>query len=304
MVVGIKFRFYLLFTIVSLSLRSAKRCRPNPPRAPETPVRVHLRQVLRRGNAGRRVWEGLTLSSDWWCGNNYFIRFSTVESTKGAAGYRRRRIFVVGTRCDFAGEGRRHIRIIIAIVTQIGNCFQYICDKYAPDSTLYPSDPQQRAIVNHRLCFNSSFFYSAIAAYAVGPIFFDYPQTEMGLKRVHIAVGVFEEYFKRLGKKNVAGDDVTIADISLVCSMTVLEAIKFDFTQYPLVDQWYRSFKSENAEMWHYAGKALEEVKATSMMHEIINILMFSFRKKVSDYATNPPDMSKMNHPLHPMKKK
>lgn len=160
---------------------------------------------------------------------------------------------------------------------------QYICDKYDPKSNLYPSDPQQRAIVNHRLCFNSSFFYTAIAAYAVGPMFFDYPRTEMGLKRVHMSIGVFEEYLKRLEKKYVASDDVTIADISLVCSMSVLEAIKFDFKAYPSVQKWYETFKRENPEMWTLAQKALEEMLT---------------------YETNPPDMSKMNHPLHPMKKK
>lgn len=158
---------------------------------------------------------------------------------------------------------------------------QYIGDKYKAYD-LYPTDPQQRAIVNHRLCFNSSFFYSAIAAYAVGPMFFDYPRTEAGLKRVHMAVQVFEEYFKRLGKKYVAGDNVTIADISLACSMTVLEAIKFDFSAYPLVANWYSTFKKENASMWVLAQKALDEV---------------------AGYEKNPPDMSKMNHPLHPKKK-
>lgn len=161
--------------------------------------------------------------------------------------------------------------------------FQYVCDKFAPNSSLYPSDPQNRAVVNHRLCFNSSFFYSAIAAYAVGPMFFDYPRTEQGLMRVKMVVGVFEEYFKRLGKKYVAGDTVTIADISLACSMTVLEAIKFDLTPYPLVKKWYETFKKDNSDMWIYAQKALDEV---------------------SGYEVNPPDMSKMNHPLHPMKKK
>jgi glutathione S-transferase len=87
-------------------------------------------------------------------------------------------------------------------------------------------------------------------------MFFDYPQTEMGEKRVHNSVRVLEEYFKRLGKKYVASDDVTIADISLACSMTVLEAVKFDFSQYPLVMKWYSTFKKENPEMWVYPQKA------------------------------------------------
>lgn len=44
---------------------------------------------------------------------------------------------------------------------------QYICDKYAPESSLYPKDPKQRALVNQRLCFNAMFYYSSIGAYAV-----------------------------------------------------------------------------------------------------------------------------------------
>jgi glutathione S-transferase len=65
--------------------------------------------------------------------------------------------------------------------------------------------------------------------------------------------------------------------------MTVLEAAKFDLTQFPLIQKWYESFKVENPAMWKLAQNALDEV---------------------AGYAVNPPDMSKMNHPLHPMKKK
>jgi glutathione S-transferase len=49
------------------------------------------------------------------------------------------------------------------------------------------------------------------------------------------------------------------------------------------VDTWYNNFKREKPKMWIFAQKALDEV---------------------AGYETNPPDMSKMNHPLHPMKKK
>lgn len=44
---------------------------------------------------------------------------------------------------------------------------QYLCDKYRPDSQLYPKDPKARAIVNHRLNFNSAFYYSSISMYVV-----------------------------------------------------------------------------------------------------------------------------------------
>lgn len=104
---------------------------------------------------------------------------------------------------------------------------------------------------------------------------------QLGLKRVHMAVSAFEEYFNRMGLKYVASDKVTIADISLACSMTVLEAVNFDLSPYPLVSKWYDTFKRENKSMWVFAQKALDEV---------------------SMYEKNPPDMSKMKHPIHPMK--
>ena len=44
---------------------------------------------------------------------------------------------------------------------------QYLCDKYHPESTLYPKEPTQRAIVNHRLLFNMGFYYNNISQYVV-----------------------------------------------------------------------------------------------------------------------------------------
>jgi len=159
---------------------------------------------------------------------------------------------------------------------------QYLCDKYAPDSPLYPKDPKQRAIVNHRLCFNSGFYYSYICAYALAPIFFDYPRTPLGLKKVHIALSTFETYLKTLNTKYAAGNNVTIADFALVTATLSLEAIEFDLKDYPLVQQWYATFKKEYPELWKIANGGLKELAA---------------------FAKNPPDLSGMNHPIHPVRK-
>lgn len=45
---------------------------------------------------------------------------------------------------------------------------QYLFDKYAPEGCeYYPKDAKKRAIVNHRMFFNSMFYFNAISAYTV-----------------------------------------------------------------------------------------------------------------------------------------
>ncbi|KAL7728894.1 hypothetical protein ACLKA6_004233 [Drosophila palustris] len=159
---------------------------------------------------------------------------------------------------------------------------QYLCDKYSPLSTLYPEDPNQRALVNQRLCFNMGFYYAPISAHSMAPIFFDYERTPMSLKKVENALEVFETYLQRLGTKYAASDNVTIADFALVSSTLCLEAIDFDLSPYPLIQKWYSTFKEENPELWQIANSGMQEINA---------------------FEHNPPDLSHMEHPFHPTRK-
>ncbi|VVC90670.1 unnamed protein product [Leptidea sinapis] len=160
---------------------------------------------------------------------------------------------------------------------------QYLCDKYRPQSELlYPQEPRARAIVNHRLCFNLSTYYANISAYTMAPIFYDYQRTELGLKKVHIALDVLETYLQKLGARYVAGDNLTIADFQLFNSTMTLEAIDFDFSQYKKIYEWYSNFKKDNPDLWKISEDAMKEIK---------------------HFIANPPDLTHLNHPIHPARK-
>lgn len=159
---------------------------------------------------------------------------------------------------------------------------QYICDKYAPHSEIYPKDAKKRAVVNHRLCFNMGFYYASISAYVMAPIFFDYPRDEKGLKKVKNALSVFETYLKRTNTRFVADDHLTIADFALASSTLCLEAIEFDLTPYPFVKHWYENFKDDFPNIWEIGKVGMREIEV---------------------FEHNPPDLSHMNHPFHPTRK-
>lgn len=92
----------------------------------------------------------------------------------------------------------------------------------------------------------------------------------------------FEEYLRRTNTKYVAGDNMTIADISLISGTLPLQGIGYKFDHYPLVTKWYKTFKVENPELWAIAQIDVDQI---------------------AEFERNNPDLSKLNHPLYPARK-
>ncbi|KAK2580276.1 hypothetical protein KPH14_012523 [Odynerus spinipes] len=114
---------------------------------------------------------------------------------------------------------------------------QYLGDKYDTSGKLYPKDPRARAIVNHRLCFNLAYYYRNISEYVMAPIFFDYERTPLGLKKLKMALDIFNTYLQRENTVYAAGSHLTIADFPLVTATMCLEAISFKLNQWPFVEK-------------------------------------------------------------------
>lgn len=116
----------------------------------------------------------------------------------------------------------------------------------------------------------------------IAPMFFDYPRGELGKKKVELALNAFETYLKTTNTKYAAGNNLTIADIALAAGTFPLEAIGYKFDHYPLVSKWYATFKDENPQLWEVGQGCVNEL---------------------AGFEKNPPDLSKLNHPLHPPRK-
>ena len=91
------------------------------------------------------------------------------------------------------------------------------------------------------------------------------------------------QFFKKQKKHYLSSlDNVTIADYQLVTATMCLQAINFDFSSYPLVAKWYATYKSENPDLWSIVEGGMKEI---------------------SDFEKNPPDLSHMTHPIHPVRR-
>ena len=81
----------------------------------------------------------------------------------------------------------------------------------------------------------------------------------------------------------IVPDNLTIADLPLIMAMVCLEAMTFEFGDYPKIQAWYQNFKDNHAELWEVANIGLQEL---------------------TEFEQNPPDLSHVEHPLHPTDKK
>lgn len=116
----------------------------------------------------------------------------------------------------------------------------------------------------------------------MAPIFFDYPRSEMGLKKVHIALATFEKYLTISQTKYAAADTVTLADFALASATLCLEGIDFSLNEYQLIKKWYETFKREYPNLWAIGAGGMKEI---------------------AEFNKNPPNLSHMNHPIHPVRK-
>lgn len=118
----------------------------------------------------------------------------------------------------------------------------YLVEKYGKGSSLYPADVQRRAIVNQRLYFDMGTLYQRYSDYFYPQIFVNAPADPEKLKRLEEAFGFLNTFLE--SSKYAAGDSLTLADISLVATVSTIELLKeLDINKYPKVVAWYKLCK-------------------------------------------------------------
>ncbi|RZC42909.1 GST N 2 domain containing protein [Asbolus verrucosus] len=116
----------------------------------------------------------------------------------------------------------------------------YLLSKYGKDDSLYPKDPQKRAIVDQRLHFESGVVFAS-AVKILYPIIYQGKKT-IDQKDLDVVAEIYSlvEVFLQ-GKRWIAGDSVTIADYSLIASVTSLDVLhKIDPSKCPNLTAWLK----------------------------------------------------------------
>lgn len=118
----------------------------------------------------------------------------------------------------------------------------YLAEKYGKDDSLYPKDPQARAVVNQRLFFDMGTLMAKYAEYYYPQYFAKAPADAEKLKACETAMGFLNTFLE--GSEYAAGKNLTLADCSLMATVSTYEVSGFDFSKFPNVSRWMAKCKS------------------------------------------------------------
>ncbi|XP_065073075.1 glutathione S-transferase 1-1-like [Ochlerotatus camptorhynchus] len=123
----------------------------------------------------------------------------------------------------------------------------YLCEKYGKNDKFYPRDPKKRAVINQRLYFDLGTLYDRFADCYYPLVFEGQKFDEENFKKLEEAFGFLEIY---LGQNTyVAGDKITIADFSILASITTMKVCaEIDFSKYGNIERWYAQLAEEVAD--------------------------------------------------------
>ncbi|XP_065369625.1 glutathione S-transferase 1-like [Calliphora vicina] len=121
----------------------------------------------------------------------------------------------------------------------------YLVSKYGKDDTLYPKDLLKRALVDQRLHFESGVVFTGSLRNITCPLIMK-NETRIPQHKIDAIVETYDflEVFLK-DSPYVAGDHLTVADFSIVSTVTTLVAfVEIDSAKYPKVTAWIKRLEA------------------------------------------------------------
>ncbi|KAL0272557.1 UNVERIFIED_CONTAM: hypothetical protein PYX00_005485 [Menopon gallinae] len=119
----------------------------------------------------------------------------------------------------------------------------YLAKQYGKDDSLYPQNPQLKAVVDQRLYFDCTTLYPRLRAICFPVLFLGETKiTQEKRDSLNEAISFLEKFLH--GRKWLTGDNYTIADISTFATMSSAVAMGWTVDNFPNVKEWMERCKT------------------------------------------------------------
>ena len=126
---------------------------------------------------------------------------------------------------------------------------KYLANKY--NSSLYPQDINQRAVVDQWIDFSNIHLQSAFTRVFFNRILAPLVGEEVDQNSLNFGLKMLDQYFpvldNQLGQsKYLAGNELTLADLNLAAILDPAEVAHIDFSQYQNLNNWFQNIKQQD----------------------------------------------------------
>ncbi|KRT80357.1 Glutathione S-transferase [Oryctes borbonicus] len=119
----------------------------------------------------------------------------------------------------------------------------YLADQYGKNDAIYPKDPKKRAVVDQRLYFDIGTLYARFADYYYPVLFGGGSYDPAKLTKCEEAMKFLDTFLA--SSEYAAGNTLTLADLSLVATVSTYEVMGFDLSPYKNVTKWLGQVKQK-----------------------------------------------------------
>ncbi|CAN7985774.1 unnamed protein product [Ixodes hexagonus] len=139
---------------------------------------------------------------------------------------------------------------------------RYLVDTYAPNHPLYPKDTKRRALIDQFLDFDIGTLYKAIATYFYSYLLKGQPKDSQKEAALQESLRSFEAILGDKSQRYLVGKDKSLADISIMVSLSVPEVVNYDMSPYPKIKAWYEWIQRELSAVNQINREGIAEFRA------------------------------------------
>jgi len=138
------------------------------------------------------------------------------------------------------------------ILRESRSIMRYLCESTPGGEQFYPKDLQLRAVVDQGLDEDAGFYSKVVAMFTHPRLFMRCDPPPSDLQQLHNQLKELDTILE--GKQYLANQTFSIADISTMADLTMLELFNFDFSPYKNVETWMKHLKTRPCYSVNEAG--------------------------------------------------
>jgi len=119
----------------------------------------------------------------------------------------------------------------------------YLANKYGKNDSLYPKDPKKRALVDQRLYFDLGSLYQSFADYYYPIVFAGVTPEQAKFDKMNNVLCFLDKFLE--GEDYVAGKTLTLADLTLVVTISNYKLMDHDLSKYSNILRWFAKIQAE-----------------------------------------------------------